>query len=732
MSQYADFLVEIVTEELPPHSLVNLSDAFCANVINALTKQQFSFGQYKTFASPRRLGLLIENLAAVQPTQFIERRGPSVHTAFDERGHPTAALQGFAKSCAVSIEQLERIETAQGAWFVYRAQQAGQSIMNLAVPIITAALQQLPIPKKMRWGSTEFEFVRPVHNVLMLYGTQVIPGELFGIATSYRTVGHRFHCAEPWLTINKASDYEHILEDRGFVIPQAARRQQLIREQLENIAQAHGFIVDINENLLSEVTALVEWPRALLCHFKADFLTVPPEVLVLAMRHHQKSFAVYDQHKKLLPHFITVSNIDSKEVAAVIRGNERVMHARLSDAAFFYAEDLKVSVKSYEERLRNITYQQELGSLYDKSERLARLSRYVAGKISPISENMDAADHAGRYAKLDLATHMVEEFPELQGIIGKYYWSDRYLNLSSIMEMGEEFSKLTGIISKCSKSVAQRNIEIAVHLSVRVPQAIAEHYAPAFSGDKIPASDLGCFLSLADRVDTLVGIFGINQLPTGDKDPFGLRRCALGIIRIILEKKYSLAINELLEEAKQCYQHPLPNTQLIEQLMRFINERLKVFLGEQGITADVFAAVDALSLTDLVDIRARLQAVQQFKSSPAAAALAAANKRIRNFLKNQYHQLHGKSLDNHLLQHPAERALAQQLTVLQTQIEHCYQRKDYTAILTHLSSLRAPIDHFFNDVLVTVDDEKLRLNRLVLLNQLQQLFLKVADISLLQ
>lgn len=689
-----NFLVEIHTEELPPKSLSRLAKSFLQEIKDRLQKAQLEFKEAEFYATPRRLAVFVKALAEEQPETIVERRGPAIEAAFDSAGNPTPACQGFARSCNVTPAELTRIKTKQGEWVGLQQKVAGKSVKELLPVIAQEALNALPIAKRMRWGSGTVEFVRPVHSVIMLYGNDIIDAEILGVRTGRETRGHRFHSKKS-ISISKPAVYLTRLENPGFVIADFELRKAKIKEQATAIVQkafgknAHAVISDA---LLDEVTGLVEWPVAILGDFDQRFLSVPSEALITAMQEHQRYFAVVDADGKLMPHFVAISNIDSKDMQSVIAGNERVLRARLSDAAFFYETDKKRKLEERLQQLQSIVFQAKLGTLYEKTERIAKLATFIAEKIG---ENKEIAARAGWLAKADLATEMVGEFPELQGIAGSYY----------ALNDGEPAA---------------------------VAKAIREQYLPRFSGDELPSSTYGCILALADRLDTLVGVFGINQAPTGDKDPFALRRAALGILRILIEKELDLDLSSLLNTAVEAYQDKLENRDVVKQVLNFILERLKPWYQEQNINPDVFASVAALEITRPYDFHRRIQAVQSFKQLPDAESLSVANKRVSNILAKYEEKIEAREINAHLFEADAERELATQLDALSLSISPLYRDARYVDVLSQLANLRKPVDDFFDQVMVMTDDKSRRENRLLLLAKLRASFFQVADIALLQ
>lgn len=684
------FLVEIGCEELPPKALLKLSQAFTNGIEQGLKQAQLNYGEIRDFASPRRLAVMIADLSEKQRDQVIERLGPGVNAAFDADGKPTPACLGFAKSCGVEVEHLEHLETDKGIRLAYHQEKPGLDATTLLPDIVNQSLQALPIPKRMRWGNVDTEFVRPVHWLLMLWGDQVLDCTLLGCRAGNITYGHRFLAPEA-ITINHPLEYLQKLKAEGKVIADFAERSMLILNQTNQAVENLGGQALIDENLLQEVTAIVEWPVALAVGFDQSFLQVPSEALISEMQGHQKCFPVMDEDKKLLPYFIAISNIESKNPQQVINGNEKVMTARLSDARFFYENDLKNTLADYRQRLHHVLFKEKLGTLFDKAERIAKLAGFIATQLNS-SEAL--AQQAGQLCKADLMSDMVGEFPELQGIMGSYY---------------------------------------AEHegLPQEVADTMQEHYLPRFSGDNLPSSNTGCAVALADRIDTIVGIFGLNQAPTGDKDPFALRRAALGILRIMIEKHLSLDLHQLIQYANDNYAD-LPNQNTIADSFAFILDRLRSWYGEQGVTSDVFAAVMAKQPHSPLDFQHRIDAVSQFKHLPESSALAAANKRVSKLLIKEGKEDITRDIQATLLESDDEKNLAELIIAKKQVVDPLYQKAEYTQALTELASLREPVDKFFENVMVMVDDDKIRDNRLALLANLRDLFLHVADISELQ
>jgi glycyl-tRNA synthetase beta chain len=685
MTNIDNLLVELGTEELPPKPLKKLSDNFAALVRQGLTQAGLSFVDIIPYAAPRRLALKITGLNNKQPDRYVEKRGPALTAAFDTQGNLTKACEGFLRSAGATADQI--IKRDNYVWI--NSHELGKSVADLIPGILTQAIAQLPIPKRMRWGNYTAEFVRPVHWIVLLYGNQIIPATLLDHPAGRNTFGHRFHHPQA-IALNHADDYEAALE-AAYVIPCFEKRREQIRSQIIALAREKGGQALINDDLLDEVTALVEWPVALCGQFNERFLQVPAEALISAMEGHQKSFAIVDQHHHLKPYFITISNIESNDTQRVIQGNQRVMHARLSDAEFFYQTDLKSPLSSYVEPLKNVVFQTQLGTVYDKTLRISTLAVLIAEQIGI---DKIATQRTAVLCKADLMTSMVGEFPELQGIAGYYYAKQ-----------------------------ANEPAETAL--------AIKEHYLPRFAGDELPTTMTGCAVALADRIDTLVGIFGINQIPTGEKDPFGLRRAALGILRIIIEHNLTLDLLSLIQYAFSQYKH-LPNQNTVNDVFDFIMERMRGWYSERGLPADIFQAVMANKPTKPLDFHHRVNAVSYFLTLPEAAALAAANKRVSRILQKEALNNTTHAINPTLLTDDAEKILAEKIIALATVVNPLYQQGNYNEVLTTLAQLREPIDQFFDHVMVMVDDAAMRQNRIALLQQLRALFLLVADISLLQ
>jgi glycyl-tRNA synthetase beta chain len=685
-----DLLVEIGTEELPPKALANLSLAFENGLREGLEKAGLTWSRLRRFATPRRLAVLIENLPLRQPDRALERRGPALSAAFGPDGCPTKAAEGFARSCGVTVADLQKQETDKGAWLVHLNHEPGAATAGLIPGIVDQALAGLPIPKRMRWGNRDDQFVRPVHWAILLFGDEVIPATIMGVSTGRDTRGHRFHHPQP-IRITAPADYARQLADEGKVIADFAERRDRVRIQAETVAAELGGSAVIKLELLDEVTALVEWPVALAGNFERRFLDVPAEALISTMQDNQRYFPVVDGQGRLLPHFITMTNLESRDPAQVRAGNERVIRPRFSDAEFFWNQDRRQPLAARMETLKHVVFQQQLGTMDEKSGRVAQLARFIAG---PTHGDADGADRAARLAKCDLMTQMVQEFPELQGIMGRYY---------------------------------------ALHdqESSEVAQALEEHYLPRFAGDRLPATATGRIVALADRLDTLIGIFAIGQAPSGAKDPFALRRAALGVLRILIEGGLELDLLALLERAATSFDPAIRAEHAVDTVSDFIMDRLRSYYLDQGIRPDTFEAVLDCRPTRPLDFDRRVRAVNAFRELPEAAALAAANKRIRNILRKVDATLPFEVRPDLLIE-DAEQALAGRLVELSSEVTPLMEVGLYSEALNRLALLREPVDAFFDQVLVMAEDAAVRDNRIALLNELGSLFLRVADFSRLQ
>ena len=692
-------LFELGSEELPPKSLKPLRDSLKASVESQLQDANISYDSLKVMAAPRRLSLLIEGISDKQPDRIEQKRGPAVKAAYDAEGKPTRAAEGFAKGLGVDASELMTIETDKGDYIGYELTVQGQRTTELLPNIFQNALDNLPIAKRMRSGASREEFVRPVKWLVLMQDDQVIPATIQGLNSGNQTLGHRYHSPEPML-IPHAKDYESVLE-AAKVIADFDRRQQLIVEGVHKLAAEVDAEAIMPQELLDEVTALVDLPVALRASFEERFLQVPQEALISTMQADQKYFCLTDKAGKLQPYFIFISNIESKDPSQVVSGNEKVVRPRLADAEFFFLQDQKMPLMTMAESLKNRVFQDKLGTIWEKSERMAKLATVIAtflkeNNIEGYADiDVDNTARAAMLSKADLTSTLVGEFPELQGVAGTYY--------------------------------ARLNGEPEA-----IAAAIEEQYLPKFSGDCLPQTAIAICLALADRLDTLVGIFGINQAPTGSKDPFSLRRSAIGVLRILIEKKLPLNLKTLVEQAITNYQGKLEDEhQTLTQVMDFINSRYRAMYTEQGINVDSIQAVLAIHPEQPLDFDQRLHAVSEFRNLPQASTLAEINKRVANILAKSEGQI-SEAVDHTLLTEPAEKTLYQALTEAQKSVEPLQAQAKYNDILQSLATLEVPLTGFFDNVMVNSEDEALKANRLTLLKQVRELFLTVADVGELQ
>lgn len=688
MSDAADFLVEIGTEELPPKALRSLRDAFAASLEGAFDEARLKHQKVVGYASPRRLAVLVKKLAKLQPDRKSTQKGPPTKVAFDADGNPTAAAEAFAKKCGVSVDDLGREKTDKGEWLVCDVVEHGKAAADLVPGLVEDALAALPVPRRMRWGDGDAEFVRPVHWVVLLHGNKVIKTPIMGITPGNKSLGHRFLCNKPVL-IREPDDYLEALEDKGHVIASFDARRKKIVSGVKAAAKKAGGTTVADDDLYDEVTALVEWPVPIVGSFDEDYLRLPRECVVSTLTSHQRYFPVQDRNGKLLPKFVTVANLDSKDPDQVRDGNERVIRPRLADAAFFWDTDKRRPLASRQNALRDVVYQRGLGSVHDKSLRTAALAQTIAASLGA---DVATVQRAAALAKCDLVTGMVGEFPELQGVMGRYY----------ALADGEQPG---------------------------VADAIAEHYLPRYAGDELPASPEGRILAVADRLDTLAGIFALGKKPSGGRDPFGLRRAALGIIRILIECDLDVDLRSLIDDAVAA--QPSTGTgDIAAEIYNFIAERLRRYFldADESLATETFDAVLARAPASLVDFRRRLEAVQAFIKLEPAASLAAANKRTANILKQADDDRDG-TVREKLLAEAAEIELWEALGRAKAAVTPMLDARQYTESLTELAALREPIDQFFDDVMVMADDKATRMNRLALLGELRALFLDVADIS---
>ncbi|EJL6600260.1 glycine--tRNA ligase subunit beta [Vibrio cholerae] len=684
-----EFLIELGTEELPPKQLRTLAEAFAANFAAELAAADIAHEGVTWFATPRRLALKVANLAESQPDRVVEKRGPAVNVAFDADGKPTKAAEGWARGNGITVEQAERLVTDKGEWLLFKEQVQGQQTASVVVEMAAKALANLPIAKPMRWGDKETQFIRPVKTLTILFGSELIQGEILGVASARTLRGHRF-MGEAEFTIESAEQYPAILEERGKVIADYATRKAMIIEGSQQAAQQLGGIADLEDALVEEVTSLVEWPVVMTAKFEEKFLKVPAEALVYTMKGDQKYFPVYDASKKLLPNFIFVSNIESKEPRHIVEGNEKVVRPRLADAEFFFNTDRKRPLVDRLPLLENAIFQQQLGTIKDKTDRITELAGYIAEQIGA---DVEKSKRAGLLAKCDLMTSMVFEFTDTQGVMGMHY----------ARHDGEAE-------------------EVAV--------ALNEQYMPRFAGDELPSRGVSAAVAMADKLDTIVGIFGIGQAPKGS-DPFALRRASLGVLRILVEYGYQLDLVDLIAKAKSLFGNRLTNDNVEQEVIEFMLGRFPTWYQDAGFSIDIIQAVLARNPTKPADFDQRVKAVSHFRALEEAEALAAANKRVGNILAKYDGEL-GEEIDLALLQEDAEKALAEAVEIMAEALEPAFATGNYQEALSKLASLRAPVDAFFDNVMVMADDEALKKNRLTLLNKLRNLFLQIADISLLQ
>lgn len=684
-----EFLIELGTEELPPKQLRTLAEAFAANFAAELAAADIAHEGVTWFATPRRLALKVANLAESQPDRVVEKRGPAVNVAFDADGKPTKAAEGWARGNGITVEQAERLVTDKGEWLLFKEQVQGQQTASVVVDMAAKALANLPIAKPMRWGDKETQFIRPVKTLTILFGSELIQGEILGVASARTLRGHRF-MGEAEFTIESAEQYPAILEERGKVIADYATRKAMIIEGSQQAAQQLGGIADLEDALVEEVTSLVEWPVVMTAKFEEKFLKVPAEALVYTMKGDQKYFPVYDASKKLLPNFIFVSNIESKEPRHIVEGNEKVVRPRLADAEFFFNTDRKRPLVDRLPLLENAIFQQQLGTIKDKTDRITELAGYIAEQIGA---DVEKSKRAGLLAKCDLMTSMVFEFTDTQGVMGMHY----------ARHDGE-------------------TEEVAV--------ALNEQYMPRFSGDELPSRGVSAAVAMADKLDTIVGIFGIGQAPKGS-DPFALRRASLGVLRILVEYGYQLDLVDLIAKAKSLFGNRLTNANVEQEVIEFMLGRFPTWYQDAGFSIDIIQAVLARNPTKPADFDQRVKAVSHFRALEEAEALAAANKRVGNILAKYDGEL-GEEIDLALLQEDAEKALAEAVEIMAEALEPAFATGNYQEALSKLAGLRAPVDAFFDNVMVMADDEALKKNRLTLLNKLRNLFLQIADISLLQ
>ncbi|ARU86492.1 glycine--tRNA ligase subunit beta [Pseudomonas sp. M30-35] len=679
-----DFLVELGTEELPPKALKTLGESFLSGVEKGLKAAGLNYAKARYYAAPRRLAVLVEQLDTEQPDRVMNLDGPPVKAAFDAEGNPTQAALGFANKCCVDLSEID----ASGPKLRFSQTIAGKQAAQLLPEIVETSLNDLPIPKRMRWGARRTEFVRPSQWLVMLFGDTVLDCEILAQTAGRVSRGHRFH-HNTEVAISAPANYAEDLR-KAYVIADFAERREQISKRVEQLAAEQNGTAIVPPALLDEVSALVEWPVPLVCSFEERFLDVPQEALITTMQDNQKYFCLLDAEGKLLPRFITVANVESKDPAQIISGNEKVVRPRLTDAEFFFKQDKKQKLETFNQRLANVVFQAQLGSVYDKAQRVSALAAYIAEKIGGDSKR---AGRAGLLSKCDLASEMVGEFPEMQGIAGYYY--------------------------------AKHDGE-----AQDVALALNEQYMPRGAGAELPSTLTGAAVALADKLDTLVGIFGIGMLPTGSKDPYALRRAALGVLRILIEKELELDVTDAVEFAIKQFGNKIKTAGLTAQVQEFIFDRLRARYEDQGVDVAVYQAVRAVTPVSPLDFDQRVQAVQAFRKLPEAEALAAANKRVSNLLSKAEGNI-AKSIAAHYFDSPSEFALNAAIQQAEQAVQPLAQARMYNEALAKLATLRTPVDSFFETVLVNAEDANVRANRYALLAKLRGLFLGVADISVL-
>ncbi len=690
MSEKRDLLIEIGTEEMPPSTLKRLGSAFADEMARLFQESQLTFNECRWLATPRRLSLIVNQLDSAQADVTQEKRGPAVDVAFDENGKPTKATEGFARSCGVAIDQLGTVENEKGKWLAYTSQIKGKQTAELLAEMVETAMARLPIAKRMRWGDSDIEFVRPVKWLLFLFDDEVLHSNVIGIDSGDVSYGHRFHHPHA-IKINAVSSYIQQLKETGKVIVDFEERKTIIKEQLGQLAKENHGQAIIDEDLLDEVTALVEWPVGFTGEFDPVFLELPEEVLIATMQDHQKYFPVIDSNSRLMACFIAFANIESEQPELIKQGNERVIQPRLSDARFFWERDLKFGLANHADGLKHVIYQKQLGSLHDRKERLLHTVSYLANRVDADENN---SKRSAELCFCDLLTEMVYEFPELQGTMGKHY-----------------------------AAAAGENEEVA--------QALEDFYRPRFAGDTLPVNRIGQCLAISEKTDSLLGIFAIGKAPTGAKDPFALRRAAIGLMRIIIESGLDIDLRELLAHAAVSFPDAIDAKAVIDDVMMFLMERLRRYYLDEGIDVNTFESVLATHTSKPLDFHHRIKAVAEFRKLPEAESLAAANKRIANILRKDNGQ-RSDEIAMDLLTENAEIKLANELSSYRERLAPLIEKQDYQQTLTELAGLRDTVDAFFDDVMVMCEDEKLKQNRLTLLDNLHKLFLETADISKLQ
>ncbi|MFC4698799.1 glycine--tRNA ligase subunit beta [Glaciecola siphonariae] len=687
-------LIELGTEELPPKSLKLLTESFKAGIVDELSKRDFSFEEVFAYGAPRRLALRLTKCQRVQADKELEKRGPAVSAAFDANGEPTKAAAGWARANGIDVSQAQRLVTDKGEWLLHKARVPGLRLDDVIEDVINKALKQLPIPKAMRWGTSDAEFIRPVHTLCLMYGSEILPATVLNIAASNQCSGHRFH-GDHRFTLSDADSYEAQLHSQ-YVIADYEKRMRAIEQQLQAQSSALGLRADYDQTLLEEISSLVEWPVVLEAKFEARFLQVPKEALIYTMKDDQKYVPLLSENGELSETFLFVCNIESKDPSQVIAGNEKVIRPRLADAEFFFESDKKTTLAEKAEKLNDILFQKSLGSIADKSKRVANITQII-GKLMHVDDaTLSYAKRAAYLAKADLVSNMVMEFTSVQGIMGRHY--------------------------------AQHDGE-----ADEVAVAIEEQYLPRFANDTLPQSQVGLLLSLAEKLDTLVGIFGVNLIPKGDKDPFALRRSAIGILRMLVTFDVDLNIQSLVESVTEQFAQLLTNKETSEQVSAFLFDRCKPFYADQGISADIVNSVMAVQTSgSFSDINKRVLAVSEFARSQNASSLVAANKRVANILnKNAISFDDIQPIDEALLEQTEEKVLFSAYTLTQASLSGSTNELDHSQALVELSALKEPLDAFFDKVMIMADDEAVKHNRICLIANVRRLFLSVADISVL-
>lgn len=690
MSNKKDLLIEIGTEDLPARLLLNLSKEFGDIICDQLAAAELSFSKHKVFCTPRRLAVIVEDLDISQQDRLIERKGPPATSAFDKNGDPTQAAMGFARSYGIELSQLEFEKKANDPRLIYREQRTGLNTTELLPQLLETTISKLSIPKRMRWNETTAEFIRPVRWLLVIFGSDMVAANLFGQVAGNVTYGHRFHSPKP-IVVKHASAYKELLQVKGHVLADFEERQKNILEQVDTLAAKVNGKPAYTQELLDEITSLVEWPHALLGDFDTRFLKIHKEVLISTMQDNQKYIPLLNDSGELLPHFIIISNIDSTSPEVVKQGNEKVIVPRFEDAMFFWQRDKNQPLGSRLEKLKSVVFEKQLGSLYDKTQRIIKLTKFLNAYTDADAK---CSKRAAELSKCDLLTEMVGEFPKLQGIVG-------------------------------------RNLALHDAEDKDVWLAIEEQYLPRHAGDDLPATAVGKTLALADRMDTLIGIFAIGKKPTGLKDPYGLRRASLAVLRIIIEKQLNIDLHASLKQAASLFPENLNANAVVDEVFDYIIERLRAYFSSRNVAPDVIDSVLANRPTYPNDIAARIEALCSFRKLPNAQSLAAANKRIRNILKKTEHSKIGQ-VQKELFKEDAESALHMALEELSSDVESLFQRHEYEQALNKLANLRQPVDTFFDDVMVMDEDEALKTNRIALLAKIDSLFMHVADFSRLQ